>query len=1104
MIRKFGLIFLIYLPFFYGNLFAQEYYFSSYSVNDGLSQSVVNCVYQDSKGYIWIGTQNGLNKFNGYNFKKYIHSPVDTLSISDNWIFKIVEDRDSNLWIGTKGGLNRYNRKTDDFTLIEYENLFISEINSRVYGIDIDENDNIIINTPPVLTIYNPKTNSIESYQSELEFEASDKNEEIPVLIDNQNNIWIASNRGLSVFNIEKKSYQYFKSDIIDHFCISKDTITSLFEDQNENIWIGTSYGLNKYDKTSGTFTKYFYEPQNSNSLSGNYIHTIVQDDNGFYWVGTDAGLNKFSVDKNGKLTAQRFNSETNSLSHDVIHDLMIDFSKNLWIGTLKGIDKTDLKSKKFKLYQKTELQNSYDLLDNVVASLYKDDEGKIWIGNWGKGLNILNRKTKEVEHYSSSLTGNNYIPNDYVHVIFEDNQKRVWIGTRSGVLIFNKISKNFIPIQQYFQNTDIPSFENLRVNSIVQDKNSDMWFGTQNGLYHVNLKLFTTEIFTAENTEEPKLCGNYIYELLFDSDEILWIATTNGLNAFDIKANSIVRFQKDKETLNSLCDNFVVSLCEDYEGNIWIGTNTGVNKYSKKEKNFTFYYHDEGLPANLVYEILEDANTNLWFATGAGLALFDRKLGAFKTFSLEEGLQSLEFNLGGKYKSADGEVFFGGMNGFNSFYPDSLNSNPYIPEIVFTNFELIKGNIKENIRIDNVDFIELQYDVDAFTIEFAALEFTNNLNNEFAYMMTGIGDNEDVWIEIGNRHFVPFSNLPPGEYIFKVKGTNNDGVWNNEGLTLKIRINPPWWKSNLAIIIYIILIVTFVVLFIKIREQRLIKERNILEQKVKERTIEINQQKEKIEKAHIEITDSINYGSRIQTAMLPKEHLYEQYFSEYFILYKPKDVVSGDFYWFKKVREYVVFAVADCTGHGVPGAFVSMLGMSLLNEIIRREEVIQSFQVLNELREELKSLLNQKNFQSESKDGMDIAFCIYNSDKKILDYSGANIPLNLIKNGTSEITEYKPSKNPIGIYYKEKNFESTFIDIQTNDIVYLFSDGYVDQFNEINGEKYKLSRLKIKLSNIAHLPLDEQKRELDANHYKWKGSSYQIDDILIFGVKFL
>lgn len=1215
--------------------------FSQYTIDDGLSQSVIQCLFQDTKGYIWIGTQNGLNKFDGYLFTKYNHNNVDTNSISDNWIFSIVEDKEQNLWIGTKRGLNKYIRNENSFITIDFGDDIPREIQNRVYGLDVSKSGDIIINISPYLVIYNPATDKFKSYHNDIEYDTGDKNEQIPVMEDSDGLIWIASNYGLSYFNPKNMEFHNFKADVDNPTCVSKDTIAALYEDNKGNIWIGTSYGLNKYNKTSGTFQKIFAEPGNRHGLSGNYIHAIIEDDFGNLWFGTDYnGLNKMAITDEGKMIFTQFTSRNNQLNHNKVLDLLIDKSKNLWIGTLQGISKTDLKPKKFKLYQKSDKPSSVDLLDNVVASLYKDKDGIVWVGNWGSGLNLLNRETNEVEHYSTNHTANHYLPDDYVHVIFEDHNGKVWIGTRNGALIFDEKERVFVPIQQYFSTAAIPSFKNIRINSIIQDKNDNYWFGTQNGLYKVNFSDTSYIFFTADKETEPRLSGNYIYELLEDSDGLIWIAESSGLDVYNPKNQKFTHYQKNNTTETSLCDNFVVALCEDYQGNIWIGTNTGVNRFVKNDSIFEFYYKEAELPANLVYEILEDDNKNLWFTTGNGLALFQRETKKFKTYTIAEGLQSMEFNLGGKYKSKDGEVFFGGMHGVNSFYPDSLKDNPYIPEIVITKLQKSDGINKKGIHIEGKEQVVLDYEDIEFTIAFAALEYTNPAENQYAYFMEGISNQ---WIKLENRRFVPFSGLPPGDYVFHVRGTNNDGIWNKEGTSLKIRIKPPWWQSQWAYLAYVILLIVAIFAFIKLREQKLIHEKEVLEKKVASRTKEINLQKQKIEKAyqnvkllsdigqkitaeltlegiietvydsinnlldasvfaigvynheknclefsgakengkmlpnftvhldnknspsiicftqqkelminsqneinehkdqtiigerpeamlfcpliikeksmgivtvqsfnpgayknyhlnlirniavytsialenahsvlqiekqrdeitksHQQITDSINYAKRIQSAALPSFSLFKEHFAGFFVLYRPKQIVSGDFYWVEKNDNKILLAAADCTGHGVPGAFMSMLGMSFLNDIVNREKYTKPASILNELRKRIKNSLSQTNSNVYAKDGMDISFCTIDLQTNKLQFAGAYNPLYINRkneSGDYQLIETKGDKQPVAVYYRETPFTNHTIQLQTDDRIYLFSDGYIDQNGGEKGKKFLKKNFKTLLT---------------------------------------
>jgi len=372
----------------------------------------------------------------------------------------------------------------------------------------------------------------------------------------------------------------------------------------------------------------------------------------------------------------------------------------------------------------------------------------------------------------------------------------------------------------------------------IIQDKSSNYWIGTQNGLYKINLEKSSVEIFQKElDVDDHQLSANLIYCLLEDSDGLIWIATVSGLDMYNPVTKKIKHFGKKEKGLS---DDLIISLCEDSKGRIWIGTSTYLNIYNKKDSTFTWYAQEHGLPNNNIFEIIKDKNNDIWVATGKGLCKFDEKRNTFHTFTLEDGLQSLEFNLRAAYLCEDGEMLMGGMNGFNSFYPDSISKNPYIPNLVFTSFYKTTGTSKEYVNLEESDEVDLKYNVASFTIEFAALEYTNPEKNNYMYQMEGISDD---WVDIGNRKFVPFSGLQPGDYTFKVKGSNNDGVWNNKEISIGIVILPPWWRSIYAYIGYLIIIILTIVTYIKMRERKLQYDKKILEKKVLERTIQIKEQ---------------------------------------------------------------------------------------------------------------------------------------------------------------------------------------------------------------------------------------------------------------------
>jgi len=830
---------------------SQQFFFTNYPIEKGLSQSVVNCVFQDSQGYIWTGTQNGLNRFNGYNFEIFSYNPADSCSLSNSWIYSIDEDRNGNLWIGTKGGVNQWVRSEKRFRRLKYITGYLNDVTDYPYDVRVARNGKILINTPPVLTIYNPADNFYKHYTSRLAYDGSVKDNCIPLLEDREGLIWIGSTNGLACFNPQTESFSYFIHQASEANSLSDNTITALFEDRDGSVLIGTTSGLNRYDKKNRSLKQFFADAGNNHSLSNNFIRAITGDSSGFLWIGTEGGgLNRASWSAEGALIIENFTSENHGLGHNIILSLTVDKSQNLWIGTLQGLSKTDLKPRKFKLYRRDNTPFSTNLLGNVIASVFKDNKGYIWVGNWGQGLNKIYPKTGQVEHFSTRLWGEHHITNDFVHVIYADLWNNIWIGTRDGISVYDQTKNSFTRFSEFFRNKNLPDFRGVRIYAIIRSRDNNYWIGTQNGLFRVNLSSSSTEIFREEAAGNHRISGNLVYSLLEDREGLIWIATLSGLDVFNPLTGTMKHYQKDDKP-NTLCDNFVISLCEDHHGDIWIGTGSYVNRFVKHDSAFVYYAQEQGLPNNRIFEILQDDRKNLWFATGGGLCRFDTLRGRFRTYSVEEGLQSMEFNLRACCKSNDGELFFGGMNGFNSFYPDSIHDNPFIPKVVFTSFYKTIQAEKVYLDVENAREVVLNHNDQTFTIEFAALEFTNPEKNLYAYMLEGVSDD---WIETGNRRFVPFSNLPPGEYIFKVKGSNNDGVWNESGPSLKIIIRPPWWRSNWAWTAYLVILAGIIMIYIRMREKKLIRERDLLEHKVHQRTLQIEEQNAQITQKNTEL----------------------------------------------------------------------------------------------------------------------------------------------------------------------------------------------------------------------------------------------------------
>ncbi|WP_297101098.1 two-component regulator propeller domain-containing protein [uncultured Draconibacterium sp.] len=831
--------------------FPRELTFSNYSINEGLSQSVVNCLFQDSLGFIWVGTQNGLNRFDGENFRVYRYLPNDSLTLSNNWIYAISEDRQGNLWIGTKGGLNKYLREKDCFERINYHTGFDPEVSTHSYNNLLLSNGKILVHTPPVISVFTPEAQQFSHFQSDFPFDPAIKDVKLPVLEDRDGTLWTGCTEGIAVFSFQNEEFSCYPFLSVNGDTLEQANVTGLFQDSKSQIWAGTTDGLYLFNQEKKRFEEQVFALTTGEEFSfSTCVRSIVETKSGELIVGTEGNGVFILTEEAGRYSIENLTSENSGLAHNIVQSLLIDKSENLWVGTLAGISKTDLKTDKFRLFRHSNSPTSVDLQGNVIAGMLKNDDGKLWIGNWGQGLNIVDPENNEVEHFSSQESGNHYLSNDFIHVVFKDHDGEIWLGTRDGIFVWNRQKKLFEDWLQFFDRSDWPSLENTRIYHIIQDKNDRYWIGTSIGVFLVDKKSEEVIRFDQQEVGARQISSNLVYTLLEDSDGLIWMATIGGVDVYNPATDKLTHYNKAEGELSS---DFVISLCEDSRRRIWIGTNAALNIFDKNTQQFSYLDEKDGLPSNYIYEIVEDENKDLWFATGNGLCRYDLNKNEIQVFTPEDGLQSSEFNLRAAFCADDGELMFGGMNGFNTFYPDSLKGNPYIPTIVFTAFTTTSNNQQHEINIATEPKVVLKHDVQSFTIEFAALEFTNANKNSYAYKMEGISNE---WNEIANRKFVPFFALPPGEYNFSVKGSNNDGVWNDEGVSLQIVVLPPWWRSRTAYLVYFVLIVIGIGLFIKLRERRLQLEKVRLEKKVLERTIQIKEQNEVITAKNKELNE--------------------------------------------------------------------------------------------------------------------------------------------------------------------------------------------------------------------------------------------------------
>ncbi len=1068
-----------------------------FNIESGLSQTAVQCLLQDSYGFIWVGTQDGLNRFDGYSFITYRNNPLDTTTLANNYINSICEDREGNLWIGTWNGLSYFNRRDEVFKNYfhnPYKENSISD--NRVFKVFQDRHGVIWVKTIAALDKFDPTNDSFIRYPHYSDiFSFSSENNDFDIFEDSNDRLWVGTKEGLMLFDRYLGLFKRYFHDPSNKSSLSSNRIKKIFEDSDQNIWIATSNGLNLFQPKTESFIRFQHNPNDPKSLPDNTVNTIYQDKMGTLWVGTELGICSFNPQKR-IFNPYTFYAKGSTFYATTITAFMEDDSDILWIGTLMGLVKWDRKSQKFKLYDKYH-DGSNLFSGNYVASIFEDEKGVIWVGTWGTGLFLFNRHTYSSKKYSENFTQNR-ICNDYVHVIYQKIDKKVLIGTRNGVQVYLPAKQSFTDFFKYNGYDASRIFNDNRVYDIIEDAEGYLWFATRIGLHRFDGK--SMKSFYHVPTDSTSLSSNEIHALELD-ENYLWVGTFNGLNRINLNNFEIKRYMRlPNYRIGDLISNDIVSLKLSSKGVLWIGTASGLHYYIPDSDCFALYTQSDGLPNNLIYSIIEDQGGKIWVSTNWGLAEIDPESNTIISYGVSDGLQSYEFNVGSSFKSSTGELFFGGVSGFNAFYPDSIKKNLHIPPVVITSFEIISPFGKRVVPILGKEEVIINDDFSMINIEFSALDFTRPEKNNYQYKLEGL---EEDWIDIGSRRSATFSNLREGTYIFRVKGSNSDGIWNEEGSSLRIIVKVKFWKSKIAFSLYIVTFFISLIIFLRTRTKMLRKTNRLLKEQENSMK-EIEKQKEELLYKNKNITDSINYAKRIQEALIPTEQYFQSIMPDSFILYLPKDIVSGDFYWINETKNKIFVAVIDCTGHGVPGAFMSIIGVELLRNITNIMGLNDAGEILNRLDKAVHDIFSKDvdDYMTNIKDGMDVSFCVIDKEQNTLQFAGAFSNLYLISD--SKLIEIKGDRYTVGVGGDTETplFNSHYISVEPDDMIYLFTDGYIDQFGGPESKKFKFRRFRHLLLNIHKLPLSEQKKQLYDSMADWRGQHEQVDDILIIGIK--
>ncbi|MBC7949104.1 MAG: hypothetical protein H7Y42_14560 [Chitinophagaceae bacterium] len=841
--------------------------FDHLDINSGLSQNHIMCIMQDSRGFMWFGTRDGLNKYDGYKFTIYKNDPNDSTSISNNYVTGIVEDSKGEMWVTTRGGgINRYDKKKDRFTQFKSDPGNSNSLSSDLAtDLTIDANDNVWICTEDGgLDYYEPSKKRFTRFVHDREkaTSISDNNTRC-VFEDNKKRLWIGSfGGGLNLFDRNTKTFTRYRNRVSDPTSLSNDNVSTIFQDSRNLLWIGTvGGGLNQFDPDKQLFKRFRHDTKNVNSICSDVILEINEDNAGNIWIGTEnGGLSIYNPATGQFYNYQHDRVDNKSLSHNSVYSIYRDTYGSMWVGTFAGgINVFNKDANRFAHFKNTSDPNS--LSHNNVLNMTESANGSIWIGTDGGGVSLYDPVKKSFKRFKHEPGNKQSICGNYVLGVLEDSNGNLWVGTwADGLTLFNPKLNTYTHFKNDPAKPSTISSNNAWV--LVEDQDKNIWIGAYNG--GLNLYNPKTKDFTRFDDGTSNISSKKIHSITAGRNGKLWISTDGaGLQVFDTKTRTFTRYMH-QDGSNSLSDNRINNVYEDKTGNLWINTMAGLNHLDIRKNFFTLYNTSNGLPNNIILGLLEDKNGDLWITTNRGLSRMNPRTRQFKNYGVQDGLQSYEFKMRAFCKSRAGAMYIGGINGFNEFYPDSIRENAFNFPLVLTDFQIFnkkvpiaKNDADESILkqdISETREITLPYNKSVISIEFASLNFSASENKQYAYTLQGF---DKSWHNVGTNRTATYTNLDPGKYTFKIKALNNEGGWSSNVRNLIIIIEPPFWLTWWFRISVVLVLAGLAYAIVRSRINRITRQKKILELTVKTQTAQLVQLNEVEHTARLEAEEA-------------------------------------------------------------------------------------------------------------------------------------------------------------------------------------------------------------------------------------------------------
>ncbi|MDD2563452.1 MAG: two-component regulator propeller domain-containing protein [Salinivirgaceae bacterium] len=1042
---------------------------SVFSVDEGLSQSVVNSLHVDNYGLVWVGTQNGLNCYNGYRFKHYNYRYSDPASLIDGFISSIASDTSGCIWVGTRLGVNiiDHNKEYIEAITMEKGRFLLPE--SRVIGLIIDSKNVAWIQTYSYITKFDISNNTSKNFHFDSDNSIIDQTK-------------LALNGAGDLIFVSSDSLRVIKNDKVISIKLNqlndrKVINVEVLEDNRVVVLLKGAHIVISADFKDQTAYK--------NNESIDFLHKR----DGILYGISGTGV---SIFMNNDFTPYSQTEDVKARALKIgILSAFLDNNKTMWIGTDGGgLVQFDMRPSDIKTIIPT-VEFEDVVFDNQTMAL-KIDDNRIIAGGYSFGLMTYDLDSTNYSYINIDQVSNGLYSNRVTYITELDSN--IWVFTYSGHFFLDHQNNLIDPLTLYPYLGEIVEFKDFSLYRTLSI-GDDFYLATDLGLYHID-KINKQSGFVKEIDSFLKIGQKHVIDIV-GNDTILYLAVTQGLLRYDLRNKEIKYLQIGDDHRQGININTIYILHIDSNGRMWIGTTSGLFYFDHAFKIPEQFIKVEELQSKVIFSIEEDSMGRLWLGTDFGLYSYSPKDSITMQFEKEDGLNSMEFNLGASIQFSDGRLIFGTQGGISSFDPAKIQKSKFDPKMVFSGVEITgKSGIR---KIDETDIESITIHPSEFMVKisFSSVDLTSPGKNRYRYRF----DNEE-WVDIGNQNFVSFLNLSAGKYNLYINGSNSDQIWSTNVRQIKLIVTPAWYVTYWAYIVYGLIVLLLFWRFFEIRTRKLRRINMILREK-EGAAKEVARQKDTLAILNRNMTDSMRYAHRIQRALFPDELKVRAIFPDSFVLYKPKDIVSGDFYWVHDFGDNrFCIAAVDCTGHGVPGALMSVIGVKLLQEIIVQNSMDRPGDILQMLDFKVCSLFKNHHEEYFLAEGMDLSLCVFDKNVRTVQYAGAINSLYHVKAGV--LREIKADRMPVGISdvtngYRFTNHELTY---DIDDVFYMFTDGYVDQFGGVDEQKFKKARFKEFLSNFKSDNMDLQQAMLENNFERWRGENEQIDDILVIGLR--